>query len=317
MNAKVQPLNQTSERDLRAEIVELQQAHPELTRAEISRQSGISSSRLSRYLNGSYPGDVPSLEAELARWVDSYHRREIEAQTLPEAPWFIATRTSERVTAALRYAQIAADTAAIYGASGVGKTRTAEHYQRENPNVWIATMSPATAGLVPALEEIAYALGIEAAGGASRMKRAIIRRLRGTLGLLIVDEADHLKVESFNELRAVQEAADVGVALIGNEEVYTRMTSGESGRKLGRLYSRVGKSAQLKGVSKRDVDAVIAGWGLKDLECREVLHQIAAKPGGLRGLTKTLRGASLFAMGRGEAITCEDIRAAWRERVEE
>ncbi|HKJ94928.1 MAG TPA: AAA family ATPase [Gammaproteobacteria bacterium] len=317
MSATAENLHDATNDDLREQIAELQRENPGLSRAEIARQSGISSARLSRYLNGSYPGDNAAVEAQLQRWIDSYHRRELEAEALPPAPWYVETPTSERITAALRYAQLAGDITVVYGGAGLGKTRTIENYRAHNPNVWIATMTPATATVVPALEEIAEALGIQATGGAARIQRAIIRKLRGTMGLLIVDEAQHLGVQGLDAVRALHDATEVGLALCGNESVYARMTGGNRAAYLDRLFSRVGKRLYLRRVTHADVDTVINAWSVEAGECRTLLHQIAAKPGGLRDLTKTLRLASMFAAGRGEKLCCQDIREAWADRVEE
>jgi DNA transposition AAA+ family ATPase len=71
----------------------------------------------------------------------------------------------------------------------VGKSTAAREYARRYPNVWIATTSPATAGVSTALEEICLALGFrDLPQGAARMSRAIIARIAGTGGLIVVEE---------------------------------------------------------------------------------------------------------------------------------
>jgi DNA transposition AAA+ family ATPase len=166
--------------------------------------------------------------------------------------------------------------------------------------------------VVPALEEVAFALGLrEISGGAARLKRAIIARLRGTKGLMIVDEAQHLGTAALDELRTLHDATEVGLALVGNESVYARMTGGNRAAYLDRLFSRIGKRVRLVRSHKDDIDALIDAWGIDAKECRQVLHDIAAKPGALRGITKVLRLASRIAAGRRHKLSCEDIRAAW------
>lgn len=303
--------------DLRAKIAALQGQDPKLTQAEIVRQSGISSSRISQYLKGIYTGDVANLEMELARWVDSYESRQRQARAMPVAPGYVATPSGERATATFGYAQVAGDLVVIYGGAGTGKTAAANQYQRTNPNVWVATMTPATATVVPALEEVADALGMkEIVGGGAKIQRAIIRRLAGTQGLLIIDEAQHLGVQALDALRALHDATGLGLALVGNETVYARMTGGTGASRaayLDRLFSRVGKRVRLLKPLVADIDALIDAWGVEAKACRQVLHEIAAKPGGLRGLTKVLRLASMFANGSNRGIECDDIRAAWRD----
>lgn len=301
-------------RDLRAELAQLQEREPKLSQAEISRQAGISTGRLSPWMKGTYTGDNEALEIELARFIDAYNVRTIESRALPGAPEWVGTPTGERVLGALGYAQAAGDIAVVYGGAGLGKTSSIRQYERANPNVWVATMSPASASVVPALEEIAYALGLrEISGGAARIQRAIINRLRGTHGLLIIDEAQHLGTAALDEIRTLHDATEVGVAFVGNESVYARMTGGNRAAYLDRLFSRIGKRVRLVRAHKDDVDALIDAWGIDAKECRQVLHEIAAKPGALRGITKTLRLASRMAAGRRHKVSCDDIRAAWRD----
>lgn len=314
MNSPVNlPKYVTEVRDLRAEIAALQAESQKLTQAEIVRQSGVGSTALSQWLNGRYPGRNEEVEEKLARWVDAYHQRKLEAKALPEAPAWVATPSGERLIAALGYAQLAGDNVVIYGGAGLGKTTAIEQYQRTSPNVWMATMSSCTASPVPALEEMADALGIEVSGGAAKLQRAIIKRLRGTMGLLVIDEAQHLSVPALDAMRRLHDATGVGLALVGNESVYARMTGGNRAAHLAQLFSRIGKRVRLARATKGDIDALINAWNLSAKECRAALHDIASKPGGLRGLTKVLRLASMFAAGAGRAVSCDDIKAAWRD----
>ena len=115
-------------------------------------------------------------------------------------------------------------------------------------------------------------------------------------------------------MRALHDATGVGLALVGNEAVYARMTGGTRAAYLDRLFSRIGKRVRLTRATRDDVDAIIDAWGVDVHACRRTLHEIAARPGGLRGLTKVLRLASMFAAGaERESMSCEDIRAAWRD----
>lgn len=300
-------------RNLLGEVIEIQN-DTRMSQAAIAREVGVSGTAISQWLNGAYPGDVAALEAKIARWVDAYRERTLSARMLPEAPVWVPTPSADRVIAALGYAQIAGDIAVVYGGAGLGKTTAIRQYQRTSPNVWHATMTPATATVVPALEEIADSLGLkEVGGGAAKIQRAIIRRLHGTQGLLVIDEAQHLGVAALDAMRALHDATGVGLALVGNEAVYARMTGGNRAAYLDRLFSRIGKRVRLTRSTQADVTAIINSWRIEAKECRQILHEIAAKPGGLRGLTKVLRLASMFAVGAQRDIHCDDIRAAWRD----
>ena len=70
---------------------------------------------------------------------------------------------------------------------------------------------------------------------------------------------------------------------------------------------------KLSKAGKPDVNALDGAWGITDGEAIDILQEIGKKPGALRVVTKTLRLASLFAQGAGEALTAQYIRAAWQE----
>ncbi len=300
-------------RDVRAEIEALQrQAGRQISQRLISRESGVGQASLNRWLKGVYEGDNQAIELKVARWIDNYRVRSLETQMLPDAPEWANTPTARRVLAALKYAQLAVDISVVYGAAGLGKTSAARRHAELSPNVWIATMTPATSSVVPALEEIAHAVGLrEAGGGGARLQRAIIARITGTHGLVIVDEAQHLSVGALDAIRALHDAADVGLALMGNEAVYARMTGGNRAAYLDRLYSRIGKRVRLTRASADDVTELARAWSLRDASIRRLLVEIARRPGGLRSVTKVLRLATFNARGDSRReISATDVREA-------
>lgn len=301
-------------RDIRQEIVTLQNNDTKLTQAVIAKESGVSTAVISRYLADSYNGDNKAVEIKLTTWIDSYNKKKAQAAKMPEAPSWIYTHSAARIHGALSYAQMAGDIAVIFGGAGLGKTLTCQNYAESNPNVFIATMSPATTKVLPALEEIADAVGLrDISGWSSKIQRAVVKRLDKTNGLLVIDEAQHLDVRSLDQVRTIHDATGIGIALVGNETVYARMTGGTRAAYLDRLFSRIGKRVHLVRPTKNDVQDLLLAWGIEDKECVRLCQEIAIKPGGLRGLTKVLRLASMYASGSRRNLTDADIKTAWKE----
>ncbi len=284
-----------------------------LTQTQIAREAGISPTSLTQLLGGTYAADPRRLLAKLEQWLTSLRERAAQPQ-LPDAPDWVATGTAERILAALGYAQMAGDVAVIYGGAGVGKSTAAREYRRRYPNVWHATMSPATAGVTTALEEVCLALGMrELPQGAARMAREIVARVRDTRGLIIVDEAQHLSVGALDALRAIHDATGVGLALMGNDLVYARMTGGARVAWLDRLFSRIGRRLRVARASRADVEAIADAHGVGGGDALKRLATIGAGAGALRSVTKCLRLARLMAAGRGESLSAAHIDAAWRD----
>ena len=284
-----------------------------LSQALVSRESGVSAARLSQWLAGAYRGDNESVESSLRCWLQSRRERASSLSDIPHAPAWIVTPTAKKVHTALFYAQSTADVSVIYGGAGVGKTCTALKYQSDNPNVWIATMTPATASLAASFERVAVAVGIrEVPTVALRIESAIVEKVRGTGGLLIVDEAQHLSRPALEGIRSLHDATQMGIALLGNESVYAQLTGGARQAHFAQLFSRIGRRLRLNGPEDGDVDALLDAWKVPG-EAKKLCAMVAKQNGALRGLTKTLRWASLLAKGEEKPFGATHVKVAWNE----
>lgn len=269
-----------------------------MSQSAAAKQIGVSGSTLSQWLADSYPGDVAATEAKIKTWLEACAERSAAASILPAKPRWFASPTAKRIVSTLQYAQMMGDLVVIYGGAGLGKTTTIQHYRASNPSVWIATMAPDTEGVVSCLEEVAEAVGIrEPAGGARKVARQIRRRIEGTRGLLVIDEAQHLSLKALEELRTIQDAAGVGMALCGNEVVYNRLTGGTRSAAFSQLFSRIGLPLPLGRPTAGDVRAMADAWGIAGAEEMALLEAVASKPGALRMVTKVLALASVVANG--------------------
>jgi len=308
-----QPADESADADLRDRLRAVQDADRNVTQALLSRETGVSSSAVNQWLKGTYAGDNDAIAEKMRRWLERYDARRASGSQMPTAPAWIATTTAQRIIGALGYAHVAGDIAVIYGGAGLGKTSAVAQYAQAALNVWHVTMTPASASVVTALEEICAALGLAEQGGAAKLHRAIVRRVRGTGGLLVIDEAQHLSVAALDQIRSIHDATGIGIAFVGNETLYASMTGGNRAAALSRLYSRVGKRLSLRQSTEADIDALIKAWGIDDAKCRSTLVDIARKPGALRTLTKTLRLGSMHARAEGKKVCCEHVARAWRE----
>lgn len=200
---------------------------------------------------------------------------------------FVETRSAEAICSALAYAKANGDMVCIFGAPGVGKTESIAHFSSSYDHVWVATMTPAISTVVPALEEIAEACGLrEPSGGARRIARAIRSKVAHLPGVLIIDEAQHLKTAALEEIRSLHDATGIGIALVGNEAVYSRITGGGRQSTFAQLFSRLGMRVPLGPPDARDVAAIAAQHGIKERSVLEVLESAGKQPGGLRIVRK-------------------------------
>lgn len=284
-----------------------------ITQAQLAREAGVNAGALSAYLNDNYKGTIADVEAKLTAYLE---KKAVQAREFVEAPAFIETETAKQIFGSCLFAQISKCLVPIYGASGVGKTKAIQAFKKSNANVWLVTASPARASLSEILYEIALELGIaDAPRRKGTLSRLIAKKIENTEGLLIIDEADHLPYEALEELRIMQEEVDIGLVLVGNDKVYTRMKGGiRHDDAYARLWSRVAKKTAIHKVKKRDVQLIATAWGLEtDEEALKVMQSITETGGGLRILTQTLRLAAMVAKGSGKLIDADLIIKARQE----
>lgn len=295
-----------------------------LSRSEVARRSAVPIGTLSPWYDGIYTGRVEAITERVRKWLDSNAESRAALVDMPVSPEFVATPTARRLTEALIYAQAIPEFAVVTLGAGCGKTTVARHFAATRPHVWLVTMRPSTSGRHTMLQEIAWALDIVETNSA-RLDRAIGARLRrnGRHTLLIVDEAQHLGDDAINQLRYFNDEFGVGIALFGNEAVHRRWGGGGADRKdkpkdgYAQILSRVGFRIAQAAPARGDVSAILDAWGIEDPEIRKRAGAIARRPGALRLVDKTLRLASMLAVGDGAALSVRHVDEAWRTRHDE
>ncbi|EFA4178876.1 AAA family ATPase [Escherichia coli O43:H14] len=295
--------------DIRAGLRTLVE-NEETTFKQIALESGLSTGTISSFINDKYNGDNERVSQMLQRWLEKYHA----VAELPEPPRFVETQTVKQIWTSMRFASLTESIAVVCGNPGVGKTEAAREYRRTNNNVWMITITPSCASVLECLTELAFELGMnDAPRRKGPLSRALRRRLEGTQGLVIIDEADHLGAEVLEELRLLQESTRISLVLMGNHRVYSNMTGGNRTVEFARLFSRIAKRTAINKTKKADVKAIADAWQINGENELELLQQIAQKPGALRILNHSLRLAAMTAHGKGERVNEDYLRQAFRE----
>ncbi|PZR19912.1 MAG: DNA transposition protein, partial [Azospira oryzae] len=100
----------------------------------------------------------------------------------------------------------------------IGKTRFLKEYRATHPQTLLVEASPnMTPGVL--LTELLDQLNTAAPAGLDRKFREVVRVLRGTNYLLLVDEAERLSGAALEYLRRIRDMAQVGVILAGTEKL--------------------------------------------------------------------------------------------------
>lgn len=242
----------------------------------IATELGISGAQLSSFLSGTYKAPhtiIPKISSLM-----SVSEKKAIA---PREPAFVETKVSKAVMNAISYSHIQGKIAVVYGDAGVGKTMAINQYCKENNLAIKITISPSYASMSGVNELIADKLGVR-----ERVSRKIyaeiIAKLKDSGRVIIIDEAQHLTVRTLNHLRCMADESGVGITLVGNDEVYTKL-KGSGRADFAQLFSRIGMRKQVltNTLSKEDILSV---FGMIDDEAaQDILFKIARTNYGLRG----------------------------------
>lgn len=286
------------------------------TKAEVTRRCGMKDGTFSQWFGGTYVGRLDGWNKQVSQWLDALSEAAELAGNIRSVPRFMKLRASSEIMDTLRWAQQTSDMVMITLNAGMSKTATCRFYRDTNPHVFHATVSPHTKTVHGMLNELAAELDVREHNPA-RLTRAIGRRLERIGGgtLLIVDEAQNLVDEAINQLRHFVDIFQCGIALVGNDEVYTRFGNQASGKPShAQLKSRIGKRMKLVAPYHEDLLTFIDAWGVTDPETVKYLVGIGLKGGALRSVEKTIRLAYMLIDDPSEPLQLKHAQAAWRNR---
>lgn len=291
-----------------------------ISQAKAAPLMGISQTALSQYRRSMYDnGDISALESKLEEFFRTQEEQEASTEkALPYRPTqdYIPTSISEDVYKLIRYCQLEKGMVIIHGDAGIGKTKGAERFVRENPTASVYIQAtPSTGTLANLLKVLARALKVPETRNKLDLTLAIREKLEGTNKVIIIDEAQHLQLRSLEEIRTWADAnpitgqQGVGIALIGNTEVYTRMVGKQEAR-FAQLFSRIrmNRYYSTRKVTEQDVAKLFPKLA-EDGRKKELnfLHGISQSKWGIRGAVNVYNNAvnnenisydGLYAMAR-------------------
>lgn len=248
------------------------------TQSQIAKELGVSDGQLSSFLSGTYKAPhtiIPKVE----QLVQINDRKEVA----PREPGFKRTTVSGIVMDLIAYCHIQGKIGVVYGDAGIGKTMGIREYARLHPDAAVViTISPCFATMTGVNELLAEELRIREKVS-RKIQTEAVKKLRGSNKVIIIDEAQHLTVRVINHLRCLADESGVGMAFIGNEEIYLKMR-GSGQASYAQLYSRIAdnKHVLTSNITKEDIALVFSESGIDD-EAVEVLFKISRTNYGLRG----------------------------------
>lgn len=183
--------------------------------------------------------------------------------------------------------------AIIDGPAGSGKSLAVRGLKRQYPVDILVVADVLTKSPTAILPFIARQVPLTVnTGSNSQFLHRIIDALKNTDRLLIIDEAHFLTWETLEALRRLNDAAQIGIVLCGQERLYQEMKRQKGPYLWDQISSRLGMRYTVPIPSHNDTDILSRHLcpGLDD-KSLDYLHQIAQTSGRFRAMVRVLEQA--------------------------
>ena len=282
------------------------------TQRQLSKEIGMSTAVISQFLNGVYTGDNEEVAETINRYLAVGKQRLNNVQA---CAFYEGLYNTQEVLFAVGYAHRKGDIVLVCGDAGAGKTTALQFYCENNVNVIFVTANSCTKSASAILNLISKASGgRQLTGKRDEMMQSLIQTLEGSNRLIIVDEADHLSLDALQAVRAINDQAQVGVVLSGNEKIYYQMKYGSKSSKFQQLRTRI---LVRKWVHNDYIpEEINAIFPHVDEKCCAYLLQLANSES-LRTARKLFDIAWEGASNKGETLTEKHLKATQDELLGE
>lgn len=273
-----------------------------ISRAQIARSVGISSAQLSLFLKGDY-NMAPETMSKLSKYADNYSKTKSSSQ---EKEPFVMTKQAKSIFFICDECVIEGEMGIVYGHPGTGKTTALKNYAQQNPQAVFIEVEP---GITPRelLWSIADTIGAERDRSRVQTERNICKRLKLRDAVIIIDEGEHLRVDSLDDLRRIWDFSKTPLILSGTE-ILLRKLMGTKGE-LAQLYDRIGLKWKTTTINSDELALICDAYGI-DSSVSPFIQKTV--DGNLRKAAKLIKRAKRLAKLSGSEVNKELLEEATR-----
>lgn len=223
----------------------------------LARATGLKDGTNSSVLSGKYNA---SPTEQLVQMIEATKRSDDRSLKGLDKTLFIETSVWKLTNAVCERAFTYRNFGILAGYVGTGKTTALKHYADNHSNVLLIEADPdMNAGVL--LTDLLEAAGAVSSGKSIADKfRSLVKSLKGSDRLIIIDEAEKMMPRTLEYLRRIRDKAGIGIVLAGTERL-SSLINREHGQ-FDQIRSRVGFWPQLiKGIKQDDAYQIIdANW---------------------------------------------------------
>lgn len=272
------------------------------TQAKLAKRLNMNAGALSAWLKDEYAGNSEVIDKAVSLFLQLQQAK--NKDSIAELG-FVHTSISRKIFNIAQNCQIDNEIGICYGAAGLGKTTAIKEYAKNNSGV-IVIESEERMPIKTLIEKlyVKLNLGTEKNWDLQDMKEKILKKLKDSGWLIIIDEAEHLREESFTVLRRLHDFSDCtfGLLFIGITKLYNNLIKLKG--EYMYLVSRIGYRTSLDDLKAEDVKAIVSSV-IPDNEIWQEFEKTSN--GNARILTKTLKRALKLAKSNNTEVTADYI----------
>ena len=225
------------------------------TQKQIADKIDVSQPTLSLYLKNEYAGDIARLEEQLLKLLEDNKAEKVYKKVKLD---FVKTTVSAKLFNIAQICQFNGEIALCTGSSGLGKTTSINQYAKEHSGVIIIDPDEGI-GVRSLLYYFCKPLRIEQGINESNVAfcEKVVKKLKNSNKLIIVDEAENLDISCFRVLRKIHDRckATCGLLFVGTETLANKLS--KLGGEYDYLFTRFGYIDSLDNLTQADVKAFV------------------------------------------------------------
>lgn len=241
----------------------------------IAKGINRSPATVSLYLSNRYNGRVDMVEEDLQKYLQTFEQAE---KTDFKSLEFIDTTIVKRIFNAANMCQMRGKMGVCYGNPGIGKTTAILEYQKQNTGVIVVDPFEQTSAKA-VLKQIADQLKLNYHHNMTldEFTNNVIKKLGKNKYLIILDEAENLKIDIFKIIRKIHDRTknNCGVLFIGTGELQDLLSKVKNG--FPYISSRIGYLERLDALKLADIEKLVFQYFPK---CSEQMLKLIARYSG-------------------------------------
>lgn len=230
------------------------ETHQDFTQTRVAASINVSVSALNAWMKGTYKGDNARVEKAVSYFLEAQKEAGVETGRYKKDFDFVETEIYRDVLRSVNLAEYRGEIRVIIGQSGVGKSVSLDRIKEDREASMILVKCYPGIRKNRFMKKLAIEAGTEGTGTYDDVFEDICSRLKNTGRTIVIDEAEHLTIETIDAARRINDFTGCGLVFVGLPKFYNELSSRQ--RDYAYVYNRTSLPMKLKKNTAADLAAM-------------------------------------------------------------